>query len=308
MKKQIIGKVCLLTTILSIFLFVCIFYVFNNILDQQISIYTMAAKAWPFLIIIYLAAMIIAFLLANRMIKNTHPPVESSRQVEERQKSEKMRREFSANVSHELKTPLTSISGYAELMKNEMVKPEDVPVFAEKIHKEAVRLMRLINDTIKISGLDERKVGIEKEQIDLMQAALEIKERLEVLAEHHKVTIEVSGQPIKILAVRQMIDELIYNLCENAMKYNKAGGKVRITIGETSGKARIEIADNGIGIPKKYHDRVFERFYSVDKSHSRQNGGSGLGLAIVKHVVEYHDGEIILASEEGKGTKIVVLL
>jgi len=308
MKKQIIGKVCLLTTILSIFLFVCIFYVFNNILDQQISIYTMAAKAWPFLIIIYLAAMIIAFLLANRMIKNTHPPIESSRQVEERQKSEKMRREFSANVSHELKTPLTSISGYAELMKNEMVKPEDVPVFSEKIHKEAVRLMRLINDTIKISGLDERKVGIEKEQIDLMQAALEIKERLEVLAEHHKVTIEVSGQPIKILAVRQMIDELIYNLCENAMKYNKAGGKVRITIGETSGKARIEIADNGIGIPKKYHDRVFERFYSVDKSHSRQNGGSGLGLAIVKHVVEYHDGEIILASEEGKGTKIVVLL
>jgi len=268
----------------------------------------MAAKAWPFLIIIYLAAMIIAFLLANRMIKNTHPPIESSRQVEERQKSEKMRREFSANVSHELKTPLTSISGYAELMKNEMVKPEDVPVFSEKIHKEAVRLMRLINDTIKISGLDERKVGIEKEQIDLMQAALEIKERLEVLAEHHKVTIEVSGQPIKILAVRQMIDELIYNLCENAMKYNKAGGKVRITIGETSGKARIEIADNGIGIPKKYHDRVFERFYSVDKSHSRQNGGSGLGLAIVKHVVEYHDGEIILASEEGKGTKIVVLL
>jgi len=308
MKKQIIQKMCLLTTILTVVLVIFMFFVFNHVLDQQISIDTMVREALAFLIIIYLSAMIITLLLAIKVTNHITSPIENSEQSKERQKNEKMRREFSANVSHELKTPLTSISGYAELMKNGMVQPEDVPAFAEKIYKEAVRLMKLINDTIRISGLDERKVGIEKEQVDLMQIALDIKERLEILPDNNKVTIEICGQPVKVLAVRQMIDELFYNLCENAMKYNKTGGSVKITIGEASGKARIEIVDTGIGIPRKHQDRVFERFYSVDKSHSRQIGGTGLGLAIVKHVVEYHDGEIILSSEEGKGTKIVVLL
>jgi len=308
MKKHIIRKMCLLTTGLTFFVSISIIFAFNHILNQKISIYEILVESLPLLIIIYILAMIITLLLAIKMTGDIASPLDNNKQSGERQKNEKMRREFSANVSHELKTPLTSISGYAELMKNGMVKPEDVPAFSEKIYKEAVRLMKLINDTIRISGLDERKAGIEKERVDLMQIALEVKERLEILPDSNKVTIAVGGQQIRVLAVRQMIDELFYNLCENAMKYNKAGGKVIITIGEMSGKARIEIADTGIGIPRQHQDRVFERFYSVDKSHSRQIGGTGLGLAIVKHVVEYHNGEIILSSEEGKGTKIVVLL
>ncbi|HIS48558.1 MAG TPA: ATP-binding protein [Candidatus Scybalocola faecigallinarum] len=294
------------------------------------SVYALYISMLPVLIVILLIFIGIVMVLAHRMTDAIVRPINNldlvkpengcpyeelepllariHRQNEERQKNEKMRREFSANVSHELKTPLTSISGYAELMKDGMVQAGDVPVFAEKIYKEAARLIGLVNDIIKISRLDERKIGIEKEPVELYAMAEDICQRLETVAQKFKVSLDVQGEDVVIQGVPQMIDELIYNLCENAIKYNQAGGSVHVRISRKMDKAQIVVEDTGIGIPKEHLDRVFERFYRVDKSHSRQTGGTGLGLAIVKHVVEYHDGSISLESEEGKGTKITVLL
>ena len=211
-------------------------------------------------------------------------------------------------MSHELKTPLTSISGYAELLESGLVQGDDVMNFAQKIHKEATRMSHLVNDIIKISKLDEHRVGIEKESVDLLKVVLDVKDRLELVAEKQKVTVRVSGQQVIVTAVEQLIDEMVYNLCENAIKYNKSGGFVYINVGMENGRARLEVSDTGIGIPKDCQDRVFERFFRVDKSHSRQTGGTGLGLAIVKHVVEYHNGSISLSSTPNKGTTIVVTL
>ena len=219
-----------------------------------------------------------------------------------------MRQEFSANVSHELKTPLTSISGYAELLESGLVQGDDVMNFAQKIHKEATRMSNLVNDIIRISKLDEHRVGIEKESVDLLKVVLDVKDRLELVAQKQKVTVRVSGKQVIVTAVDQFIDEMVYNLCENAIKYNKTGGFVYINVGMENGRARLEISDTGIGIPKDCQDRVFERFFRVDKSHSRQTGGTGLGLAIVKHVVEYHNGSISLSSTPNQGTTIVVTL
>ncbi len=294
------------------------------------SVYALYISMLPVLLVILLIFIIIVMILAHRMTDAIVRPINNldlvkpengcpyeelepllariHRQNEERQKNEKMRREFSANVSHELKTPLTSISGYAELMKDGMVQAGDVPVFAEKIYKEAARLIGLVNDIIKISRLDERKIGIEKEPVDLHAMAEDVCQRLETVAQKYKVSLDVQGEEAVIQGVPQMIDELFYNLCENAIKYNQPGGSVHVRISREMDRARIVVEDTGIGIPKEHLDRVFERFYRVDKSHSRQTGGTGLGLAIVKHVVEYHDGKISLESEEGKGTKITVLL
>ncbi len=294
------------------------------------SVYALYISMLPVLLIILIILMIIVILLAHRMTNAIVSPINNldlvkpqdgcpyeelepllsriHRQNEERQKNEKMRREFSANVSHELKTPLTSISGYAELMKDGLVQAEDVPVFAEKIYKEAARLIGLVNDIIKISRLDERKIGIEKEPVNLYEMAADICQRLETVAQKFKVSIDVQGTTVIAQGVPQMIDELFYNLCENAIKYNHPGGSVHVKIDTFQERPRIIVEDTGIGIPSEHLDRVFERFYRVDKSHSRQTGGTGLGLAIVKHVVEYHDGQISLESDEGKGTKITVLL
>lgn len=225
-----------------------------------------------------------------------------------RQKNEKLRQEFSSNVSHELKTPLTSISGYAELLKDGLVPPEDIPVFSEKIYNESNHMIRLINDIIKLSKLDERRLEIEKENIDLYETAVAVTDRLEMTARKNKVSLEVLGGHVTVPAIAQMAEELIYNLCENAIKYNKPQGKVTITVSEKKGRGCIEVADTGIGIPAKYYDRVFERFFRVDKSHSRQIGGTGLGLAIVKHIVEYHDGDISVRSKEGEGTVFTVII
>ena len=230
------------------------------------------------------------------------------KQNSEQKKNEQMRREFSANVSHELKTPLTSISGYAELIQNGMVKAEDIPAFAGKITKESARLLALIEDTIKISRLDEKRIMIDKERINLLEVAKDVRERLLPLAAKNRIDIRVTGEPVYRMAVEQMIDELMYNVCENAMKYNKPGGKVVIHISKSGEKGKITVTDTGIGIPKAHQERIFERFYRVDKSHSRQTGGTGLGLAIVKHVVEYHDGTIQLDSEEGHGTVMTVVI
>lgn len=228
--------------------------------------------------------------------------------ITERERVEKMRKEFSANVSHELKTPLTSISGFAELMENHMVEPEDVPSFAAKIRKEASRLLNLVNDIIKVSQLDDKEVPYTRENVDLMALAEEIQSRLEPMAERHEVTVILQGEHLQYFASRQMMNDLLYNLIENGIKYNKQGGKVWIEIGERKNRPFICVRDTGIGVPMKYQSRIFERFFRVDKSHSKQTGGTGLGLSIVKHVVEYCGGYIEIHSTVGEGTEIITYL
>lgn len=230
------------------------------------------------------------------------------RQKKLRQKNEKLRKEFSSNVSHELKTPLTSISGYAELLKNGLVPTEDIPEFSEKIYNESNHMIRLINDIIKLSKLDERHIDIEKESVDLYELAESVAGRLEIQAKKNRIKVAVEGEHIRVQAISQMMDELIYNLCENAIKYNKVGGKVTVVISQKKGRGCICVSDTGIGIPEKYYERVFERFFRADKSHSRQIGGTGLGLAIVKHIVEYHDGDISVTSKVGEGTVFTVTI
>ena len=228
--------------------------------------------------------------------------------ITEKYKAEKMRREFSANVSHELKTPLTSISGYAELMQNGMVQPQDISQFAGKIYKEAARLISLVEDIIKISRLDEKDARTTKELVDLYEISSEIVERLLPVAERNMVTLHLEGSPVKMVAVRGMMLDLIYNLCENGIKYNRQGGKVTISIYEEDQHPVIKVSDTGIGIPSKYQERIFERFYRIDKSHSKQTGGTGLGLSIVKHVVEYQGGYIEVHSTPDEGTEITIHL
>ena len=231
-----------------------------------------------------------------------------NKQNEEQQKNEQLRREFSANVSHELKTPLTSISGYAELLEAGMVKNEDVSEFAAKISKESKRLIEIVEDTIRISKLDEKKLAIDKEKVNLKDIANEVYNTLLPVAQKQKVDIILNITDAYVSAVPLMMNELISNLVTNAIKYNKQNGSVTISIFEKDGNKIIEVADTGIGISKDEKKRIFERFYRVDKSHSRQISGSGLGLAIVKHVVEYHNGEIAVDSEIGVGTTVTVAL
>ena len=218
-----------------------------------------------------------------------------------------MRKEFSANVSHELKTPLTSISGYAEIIMNGIVRPDDIPVFSERIFKEAKRLIALIDDTIKLSRLDEGGLESEKEEIVFYDLCREIISRLAPQAEKENIKMTLTGESVRYLGIRHLIDEMVYNLCENAIKYNSSGGQVFVWTGKTTRGIMISVSDTGIGIPKEDLDRVFERFYRVDKSHSKETGGTGLGLSIVKHVAALHDAKIVVESKVDKGTKIEVL-
>ena len=228
--------------------------------------------------------------------------------ITEKQKAERLRKEFSANVSHELKTPLTSISGYAELMQNGLVASEDIPSFAGKIYEEAARLLTLVNDIIKISRLDEGDVHQSREQVDLYAVAEEVVSRLEPVAQKQQVTVRLEGDRIHLLPIRQLMYDMIYNLCENAIKYNVVNGTVLVQILEEEGRPLVSVSDTGIGIPMEYQERIFERFYRIDKSHSKQTGGTGLGLSIVKHVVEYQGGYIDLHSNQEEGTTIKVHL
>lgn len=224
-----------------------------------------------------------------------------------KQEVDEMRKEFSANVSHELKTPLTSISGYAEIMKSGLVKPEDMTGFSEKIYHEASRLIGLVEDIIKLSKLDEGKTREEKEEVDLYTLSHEICNRLAMQAERRGVHIEVVGESVCCFGIRQILDEMIYNICENAIKYNKEGGTVNICVSRTPDGPRVSVTDTGIGIPKEEQERIFERFYRVDKSHSKETGGTGLGLSIVKHGAILHNAQISVESTLGEGTKMVVL-
>jgi len=225
--------------------------------------------------------------------------------VTERAFAERNRREFTANVSHELKTPLQGIIGSAELLENGLVKQEDVPRFIGHIRSEAQRLVTLIGDIIRLSQLDEGE-PMPAEPVELLALAREAAESLQSAAAARNVTITVEGEPVELTGVRRLLYEIVFNLCDNAIKYNTDGGRVQVTVTKENETAAVTVRDTGIGIPPDQQDRVFERFYRVDKSHSKASGGTGLGLSIVKHAVQYHHGAIHLQSEVGKGTEIRV--
>ena len=223
--------------------------------------------------------------------------------ITEQEFAERNRREFTANVSHELKTPLQGIIGSAELIENGMVKPEDLPRFVGHIHAEAARLVTLIDDIIRLSQLDEGD-AMPTEPVDLLAVSQEAAENLHDAAAARNVTVSVTGRPAVLPGVRRLIYEIVYNLCDNAIKYNRDGGRVDVTVAADAGGSSITVADTGIGIAPEHQGRVFERFYRVDKSHSKASGGTGLGLSIVKHAVQYHHGRIELESTPGTGTTI----
>lgn len=280
----------------------------------------------PFMIFLALIMIVTAWLLSKWQIERLIRPINTLdlekpleqemypelqpllKRIEQSNKEKEavaaMRREFSANVSHELKTPLTSISGYAEIMKDGLVRPEDMQHFSEKIYQEASRLITLVEDIIKLSRLDEGRVELEKEEVDLYELSREIISRLAPQAAKNRVRLELTGESVKYTGIRQILDEMIYNITENAIKYNNPGGKVSVWAGNTLQGKKVVVTDNGIGIPEDQIDRIFERFYRVDKSHSKERGGTGLGLSIVKHGVMLHHGKVHVESKLGEGTRI----
>lgn len=280
----------------------------------------------PFMIFLALIMIVTAWLLSKWQIERLIRPINTLdlenpleqemypelqpllERIEQSNKEKEavaaMRREFSANVSHELKTPLTSISGYAEIMKDGLVRPEDMQHFSEKIYQEASRLITLVEDIIKLSRLDEGRVELEKEEVDLYELSREIISRLAPQAAKNRVRLELTGESVKYTGIRQILDEMIYNITENAIKYNNPGGKVSVWAGNTLQGKKVVVTDNGIGIPEDQIDRIFERFYRVDKSHSKERGGTGLGLSIVKHGVILHHGGVHVESTLGEGTRI----
>ena len=245
-------------------------------------------------------------LIANPVIrdKKTEGAVVLLVNVTEKLERESLRREFSANVSHELKTPLTSISGFAEIMQSGLVKCEDIPQFAGRIYKEAQRLLQLVEDVIQISQLDEEKTSYTWKPVDVYQVCKNAFESLKEKAKRLNVHLYICGEYMKMEAVRTLLEEAVYNVCDNAIKYNRNEGSVSVFLTQTAQEIQIVVKDTGVGIPKEDQDRVFERFYRVDKSHSKEIGGTGLGLSIVKHAVGALKGSVILRSEEGNGTEI----
>ncbi|MEE0755894.1 sensor histidine kinase [Allofournierella sp.] len=227
--------------------------------------------------------------------------------VTEQQEREGLRREFSANVSHELKTPLTSIAGIAEIMKSGMIAPADVPHFAGKIYDESQRLIQLVRDIIRISQLDENNIHDTPVPVELKKCAARNLSLLESAADAADVTLHLEGEEAVIQAVPAILDEMVYNLCENAVKYNKPGGSVTVTVRSDAAHVTLEVADTGIGIAPEHHSRVFERFYRVDKSHSKEIGGTGLGLSIVKHGAAFHHAQVELESALDKGTTVRII-
>ena len=245
-------------------------------------------------------------LIANPVIrdKKTEGAVVLLVNVTEKLERESLRREFSANVSHELKTPLTSISGFAEIMQGGLVKNEDIPKFAGRIYKESQRLLQLVEDVIQISQLDEEKTSYVWEPVDVYQVCKNAFESLKEKAKRLNVHLYICGERMKMEAVRTLLEEAVYNIFDNAIKYNRNDGSVSVFLTQTAQEIQIVVKDTGVGIPKEDQDRVFERFYRVDKSHSKEIGGTGLGLSIVKHAVGALKGSVILRSEEGNGTEI----
>jgi two-component system phosphate regulon sensor histidine kinase PhoR len=223
---------------------------------------------------------------------------------EEVEQREQLRREFSANVSHELKTPLTSISGFAELMAQGVVPPDKVREFSGDIYKESQRMIALVDDIMKLSKLDEGGGAPEWETVDLYELAEETVDSLRSIARKQNVSLTVTGSHQSVRGVWQLLSEMVYNLCDNAIKYNRPGGSVTVDVSSGDGTAVLQVSDTGIGIPASHQGRVFERFYRVDKSHSKEIGGTGLGLSIVKHGAQFHGASVELESELGQGTTV----
>lgn len=290
---------------------------------EKPSISQTVDNAFPFFIMIFIAAIVasavFSVVLAGRFMKPVKKISDDdfvfrisddhSEIYEElipiltvKSNAEKMKRQFTANVSHELKTPLTSILGYSQLIESEIATGNDVIKFASVISKESQRMLYLVGDILKLSELEEERGNIVKESIDLYEVSKSAVEALEMVAKKTGIKLKLSGEPTVIKGNRSLIYELIYNLCDNAIRYNKPCGSVEVS---TKNKAVI-VSDTGIGIDKKYHSRIFERFYRVDKSRSKQTGGTGLGLSIVKHIAELHDGKITITSEPDRGTQIKV--
>ena len=251
---------------------------------------------------VFVLLFFFCILMANYFTKNLVAPIE---QMEDILKSSQVRQEFTANVSHELKTPLTAISGYAELIEHGM-SGENTERFASEIHKNAARLLTLINDIIQLSQLDGGKKDVEYRDLDLFPLERECVDMLQMNAQKQNVTIRVQGGEAPVFADKQLMEELIYNLCDNAIRYNKKDGTVTVTTGIENGHTFLSVKDTGIGISAEHQERVFERFYRVDKSRSKATGGTGLGLAIVKHIVAQHGAKLTLESEQSKGTEIRV--
>ena len=249
-------------------------------------------------------------LLANPVLADGKPAgaVLVLLDVTEQEQRDELRREFTANVSHELKTPLTSISGIAEIMQSGMVKPEDIQSFAGDIYQEAQRLIALVEDIIRLSRLDEGAESLEREPVNLLSIAQDVARRLDSAAQKAGVTLKVMGLSVEVRGIPSVLDEMVYNLCDNAIKYNHPGGTVNVTVAPADdGSAEVTVKDTGIGIPVEDQSRVFERFYRVDKSHSKEIGGTGLGLSIVKHGASLHGAQIHMDSQVGRGTSVQLL-
>lgn len=302
-----------------------------RVAKEASSIWSVLAGAVPGIVTLLLIIIFLCYLVANYLTKKLIQPISAmaghmdtlepcqvvpelrpfistiQKQHQDIVKSALMRQEFTANVSHELKTPLTSISGYAELIASGLAQnEEDVRRFAEEIRKNSSRLLALINDIIQLSALDTQEHTVSFEQVDLLELAQNCTQSLQVNATKHNVTLICRGVHCRVMGNKEQLEEVINNLCDNAIRYNREGGLVEITAIQTKNGARLTVRDTGIGIPKEHQDRIFERFYRVDKSRSKSTGGTGLGLAIVKHIVMQHNAEIALESEVGQGTCIQV--
>lgn len=301
-----------------------------RVAKESRSIWSVFIKVMPAILILILVILAISKMLSDVLTKSLLLPIEQMSEnldhledittykelmpfintIQEQHKNilmnAKMRQEFTANVSHELKTPLTAISGYSELIQNGMTNEEETIRFAGEIHKSAKRLLTLINDTIRLSQLDTSEQKVIYEAIDLYKIAEDCVNMLKFSADNHGITISIHGTNAYLEGNKEMLEEVVYNLCDNAIRYNNEGGKVDVTVKPVKGKIYLCVEDNGIGISKEHQERIFERFYRVDKSRSKSTGGTGLGLAIVKHIIQQHGAHMELTSEKGKGTKIEI--
>ena len=301
-----------------------------RVAKESRSIWSVFIKVTPAILILIFVILSISKMLSDVLTKSLLLPIEQMSEnldhledittykelmpfintIQEQHKNilmnAKMRQEFTANVSHELKTPLTAISGYSELIQNGMTNEEETIRFAGEIHKSAKRLLTLINDTIRLSQLDTSEQKVIYEAIDLYKIAEDCVNMLKFSAENHGITISIHGTNAYLEGNKEMLEEVVYNLCDNAIRYNNEGGKVDVTVKPVKGKIYLCVEDNGIGISKEHQERIFERFYRVDKSRSKSTGGTGLGLAIVKHIIQQHGAHMELTSEKGKGTKIEI--
>ena len=301
-----------------------------RVAKESRSIWSVFIKVTPAILILIFVILAISKMLSDVLTKSLLLPIEQMSEnldhledittykelmpfintIQEQHKNilmnAKMRQDFTANVSHELKTPLTAISGCSELIQNGMTNEEETIRFAGEIHKSAKRLLTLINDTIRLLQLDTSEQKVIYEAIDLYKIAEDCVNMLKFSAENHGITISIHGTNAYLEGNKEMLEEVVYNLCDNAIRYNNEGGKVDVTVKPVKGKIYLCVEDNGIGISKEHQERIFERFYRVDKSRSKSTGGTGLGLAIVKHIIQQHGAHMELTSEKGKGTKIEI--